>query len=87
MQVKFFGTVTSAAGAPVEHAALEIVSKDGYPVPELAVVTNAEGAYEGPPLQPGGYTVKVSAEGFQPASKEASLARGAATRVDFVLTP
>jgi hypothetical protein len=82
---QFVGTITDGAGAPVEHAALEIISKDGYPVPEVAVVTDASGAFEGPPLPHGDYTIKATAEGYQPASQDAALTAAKTTQVDFVL--
>jgi Carboxypeptidase regulatory-like domain len=84
--MNFYGIVTDEAGAPVEHAALEIISQDGYAVPELAVVTNAEGAYDGPPLRVGRYTVNVTADGFAKATKDAAIEEGKATELDFQLS-
>ena len=81
----FFGTVTDPDGAPVQHAALEIISQDGHAVPELAVVTGADGKYDGPPLQPGIYTINVTAEGFAKATKDATIEDGKPTQVDFQL--
>src|SRR3981081_2162016 len=61
------GHITDASGAVVPHASVKLtqvstgVTREG--------TSNAEGSYETPPLQPGIYTLTVSAPGFTAAER------------------
>ena len=60
------GTVVDPSGQPVSGALVSAESLDGAPVPELGVMTDAEGRYAWP-LQPGRYRITVTAEGHRRA--------------------
>jgi catecholate siderophore receptor len=55
-----------------------------HPGAPLSAVTNQQGEFE-IPLTPGGYTVRVSANGFVDASRRVTVSQGATTAADFAL--
>ena len=59
------GTVTDASGARVPGAAVEITNTDTSQVART-LHTNGSGVYSAPLLQIGNYSVKVTAQGFEP---------------------
>jgi hypothetical protein len=79
------GLVT-AAGKPVEGLLVTAASLDvpTKPIPELAVLTGADGRYFWP-LSPGRYRLSVSPEGFRPASGTAMVEAGRRAVVNLAL--
>ncbi len=57
------GIVTHRDGRLVSGALVSVTSRDGLPVPELAVLTGEDGRYAWPGLRPGRYAVRVSIPG------------------------
>jgi hypothetical protein len=76
------GVVRDAAGRPVAGVLVAAVG-DAGPVPDLAVVTDAEGRYTWPAvLAPGSYELRAqTADG--PATGTAVVAPGASAQVDL----
>jgi hypothetical protein len=79
------GLVT-AAGRPVEGLLVTAASLDAptKPIPELAVLTGADGRYFWP-LSPGRYRLSVSPEGLRPASGTATVEAGRRATLNFTL--
>ena len=65
------GVVSDQTGASVAGAKVELVS--GLVVTR-SVVTDSEGRYRVEGLQPGEYTVRVTAPGFQPVERRVNVA-------------
>ena len=82
------GMVRSSAGTPVTGALVVPVSADQphQAVPEMAVVTDAEGRYVWS-LRPGAYDVTVSADGHRPATRHVVVTEGQTAPLDFDLSP
>ncbi|MFN7949560.1 MAG: TonB-dependent receptor [Blastocatellia bacterium] len=77
------GTVTDAAGAVVPGATITITSKTtGHTV---TTQTSAAGTYNFPNLPVGGYTVKISADGFEPINAEATVTLNQESAVNAAL--
>jgi hypothetical protein len=72
---------TAVAEATVLAASLDV---DGPAVPELAIVSDANGRYEWP-LRAGRYELTVIAEGYQRLSRRVSVSAGKVATLDFVL--
>jgi iron complex outermembrane receptor protein len=54
---------------------------------KITAITNAEGVYQSPALQPGAYVVEVDAKGFKSGvSPELHVAAGQTVNLDFTLT-
>jgi catecholate siderophore receptor len=76
------GRVLDASGAAIAGAHVTVTSdRSGAPA---SAVTNQRGEFE-MPLIPGGYTVRVSANGFVEASRRVTLTQGTATSAEFTL--
>lgn len=79
------GTVHDTHGSVIPHAKVEVVS-DATGVIE-STVTNGEGAFQVPSLNPGQYTVNASAEGFeQKTTKSVTVAGVGVTTLDISLS-
>jgi hypothetical protein len=80
------GRITNKDGNPVEGAAVLAAALDssGPPIPELAIVSDANGRYEWP-LRAGHYELTVVAEGYQRVSKKVAVSAGQVATLDFVL--
>ena len=84
--VTFKGKITDTNGAPIAGATVTVTQIDTNA--ERTVTTNDEGRYTVVNLKPGGYKLKVAADGF--GSKELTVAQTIAAQVvqnDFQLAP
>ena len=81
--VTISGTVKDSTGAVIPHARIEIRS----PGIEQPLVTSSDGLghFVSPDLEPGTYTVRVIAEGFETLERSVELARTALT-LEFELS-
>src|SRR5258708_10161058 len=77
------GTVHDPSGAVVPGAEVKIKNLATGVVRTLS--SNGQGLYSAPNLNPGDYTVEVSAKGFPTTSETVVLAEGAETLMDFHL--
>ncbi len=77
------GTITDSSGAVVAGATLTIVDPDTGS--NKAVKTDSAGFYSVGPLNPGNYTVNVTAEGFNRLSTKTVIRTGTATSGSFRL--
>ncbi|MEK6396481.1 MAG: carboxypeptidase regulatory-like domain-containing protein [Terriglobus sp.] len=77
------GTITDPSGAAVSGAAISIIGKDTGFKRDLA--TDKSGYYQIGPLNPGNYTVTVTAPGFQTATINTVIRVGTATPGSFKL--
>ena len=78
------GTITDPSGAVVANAAVSIVSPDtGF---KRDLTTDKAGFYSIGPLNPGNYTVTVTASGFQTLNVQTVVRTGTATTGSFKLT-
>jgi hypothetical protein len=80
------GRVTDASGDPVSGALVNAKSLDEVspPIPELAIVTDANGHYVWR-LLPGNYEISILAAGFHSATKEVLVEPNQQSRLDFTL--
>ena len=77
--------VTTGAAPLAEVTVLAGALDSGTPpVPELAVVTDAQGLGFWP-LRPGRYEITVSAGGYRPAAKPVTVEAGRIATLDFVI--
>jgi len=82
----FNGHITDTSGAAISGASVEIENVSTGIVTK--VVTNADGYYLAPPLEPGAYTLRAKAESFgESVVKDIRLEVGAARTVDVALKP
>jgi hypothetical protein len=81
------GRITNDDGNAVEGAAVVAASLDpnGPAIPEIAIVSDANGRYEWP-LRSGRYELTVVAEGYERASKRVEVSSGKIATLDFVLS-
>jgi hypothetical protein len=81
------GRITNDDGNAVEGAAVVAASLDpsGPAIPELAIVSDANGRYQWP-LRAGRYELTVVAEGYQRVSKKVAVSAGEVATLDFVLS-
>lgn len=81
------GRITNEDGNAIEGASVTAASLDpnGPAVPEMAIVSDANGRYEWP-LPEGRYELTVAADGYERASKRVSVTRGNVATLDFVLS-
>ena len=78
------GRVTDASGAAIAEAKIKLTLVTTGVVREI--VTDTSGTYEFSQLQPGRYTLEVSADGFQTQRREAlDLLVSTTTNVDIAL--
>lgn len=75
------GRVSDQTGATVPNAKVELV---GGPAAARSAVTDGEGRYRFGGLEPGDYTVRVTAPGFQAVERRVTVASGPAV-ADFAL--
>jgi hypothetical protein len=80
------GRVTTPDGTPVVGAWIECRSLDrpSPPIPDVAVVTGADGRYQWP-LPPGRYECRAVADGRESRAGRATVHEGSATTLDFAL--
>lgn len=80
------GRVTRTDGGPIIEASVLVRSLGtaGRPIPEVAMVTDAEGRFART-LPPGRYEVTVVAPDGRRQSREVSVGRTAQTQIDFSL--
>lgn len=81
------GRVTDAAGRPVAGASIlaESVDHPPVPIPEILIVTNADGGYLWSSLFPGRYRLTVIAKGYRPVTLPSQMKRGELSILNFVL--
>src|SRR5215813_12951987 len=78
------GTVSDATGAVIPNATVKFTSKDQGTV--RTVQTNAAGVYQLSFVQPGGYVLEISAQGFKTLTQpNIVLAAAQNARMDFKL--
>ena len=78
------GTITDSTGAVVANAPVTILGTDtGF---TKSITTDSAGFYSVGPLNPGAYTVTVSATGFQALSVKTVVRTGTATTGSFKLS-
>lgn len=77
------GVVRDVNKQPIAHAVVVIV-KGTVEFPERSYLTNEKGEYT-IAVSPGSFTVSVNAEGYAMAQKEATVAEGKLTPLDFEL--
>src|SRR5215469_4701855 len=71
------GTVTDASGAAIPGATVVVTSPDtGY---THSLKTDSAGLYEVGPLNPGAYTITISAQGFKQLQEKTVVRTGTAT--------
>ena len=82
------GRVTSTDGGAVEGAFVQASSldPDGPAIPEIAIFTDADGNYQWT-LRPGRYELAITADGFERAVDQVTVASGELAKLDFVLRP
>jgi hypothetical protein len=73
---------SAVAEATVLAASLDV---DGPAIPEIAIVSDADGRYEWP-LRPGRYKLTVAAEGYERGSRRVVVKAGEVARLDFRLS-
>jgi len=78
------GTVTDQSGATVPNAPVTITNTATGRV--INLTTNGSGAYNTPALDPGQYTIKVTAKGFQTTSQPVTVQVGNTTNGNVRLT-
>src|SRR5690348_7682031 len=84
--ITFQGIVRDGAGAAIAGARVQVTQTATGVV--RAVVTDAEGRYRVIVNTPGGYTIKVIADGFRATeSREIAVASGRVVAMDFALQP
>jgi hypothetical protein len=85
-QGRISGSVTDPSGAVVPNAKVTIENTETQVKREL--VTNSQGEYDAIGLDPGFYSVTVTAAGFQTAVRDKQqIEVGISLRADFALTP
>src|SRR4051794_29647816 len=78
------GTITDGTGSVVPNAAVVITNTQTNL--QRSLNTNASGVYDAPSLQPGVYSVKVTAQGFRTdVRSEVEMQVGQVARLDFQL--
>ncbi|MFL6216004.1 MAG: TonB-dependent receptor domain-containing protein [Blastocatellia bacterium] len=84
--ITFHGAVRDSAGAAIVGARVQVMqTATGV---ERAVVTDNEGRYRVIVNAPGGYTIKVIADGFRETeSREVAVTSGRVVAMDFALQP
>ncbi len=78
------GTVTDNTGAVIPGATITITNKATNVA--RTTVTNAEGIYSAPALQPGDYEVRAEVQGFRTMVRPATVFTGGNTTVDMNMT-
>ena len=78
------GTVTDATGAAVPNATVTVTSKASGGV--QTAVSNGTGGFHVPLLEPGDYTLAVTAQGFQQTTTTVSVSAGTVTTANVSLT-
>jgi len=80
--VALSGVISDPTGASIAGATMEIAG--GVLAPRSAV-TDRQGRYRFDALQPGHYTIRVSASGFRPLERQVTLGSAGSTEADFRL--
>lgn len=78
------GTVTDNTGAVIPSANITITNKATNVA--RTTVTNPEGTYSAPALQPGDYEVRAEVQGFRTLVRNATVLTGTNTTVDLNMT-
>src|SRR6266576_1297023 len=78
------GTITDSSGGVVPNA--QITVRNSATDIVQTVTSNADGVYSAPNLQPGNYTVKVSASGLAQLTAKATLTVGAKQQLNLTLS-
>lgn len=80
------GVVSDSAGRPVVGVVVhaEAISRPRPAIPEIAIVTDENGRYKWP-LPPAEYQITIAAEGFEKATKRATVSVGRQTILHFQL--
>jgi hypothetical protein len=78
------GTITDPSGAVLPGAKVTI--KSAQTGQELTLTTSSRGTYTSGPLQPGNYTVSVTAPGFRTTQSTLPVQVGGVTSGNFALT-
>jgi hypothetical protein len=78
------GTVTDATGAAIPNATVTVTSKGTGGV--QTAVSNGTGGYHVPLLEPGDYTLAVTAQGFQQTTTTVSVSAGVVTTANVSLS-
>ena len=80
------GSIEGKVVSKVDHSAIPnaIVRTDP---PTSQVLTEQDGTYSINGVNPGNYTVYVSASGFRAGSASVNVSRGNIARADFILEP
>jgi hypothetical protein len=76
------GVVRDSAGNPVPQARVYFTAGPG-PLPEIAALTDASGAFSLTASAAGDYTLECAAEGLAPVSSKISVRSGDETRFDL----
>lgn len=82
------GRVTAPGGEPLADVAVQPRSLDrpATAIPELAVISESDGHYRWT-LRPGAYELTFSLDGYQPATRRATVRPGEVTSLDVELAP
>ncbi len=78
------GKITTTDGTPVNDALVSPLSLSGGIVPEIAILSKEDGTYEWP-LKQGKYEITVTAQGFNPQTKQINVTSQGVFVLDFVL--
>ena len=78
------GVITDTSGAAIPNATITIVSKTTAATKSLT--SSGSGAYRASLLQPGSYTVRVEAAGFDPVITDVDVAAGGTASANLKLT-
>jgi len=81
------GRVIDASARPVVGASIipESMDKPQKQIPEILIITDADGRYMWLSLAPGHYRFTVVIKGHKPVTLPAQVKRGALTTLDFIL--
>jgi hypothetical protein len=82
---RLVGVVVDERGTPLEGVVIQVVpaGPSAGPVPDIAIVTDAQGRFEWPPLSEGRYMVMVEPEGYIPEGQEARLPAKRSAQLTF----
>ncbi len=78
------GVVLTPQGQPVSGAVV-MITGDSPPHPDIAALTNQQGAFQFGGLLPGSYTLLINAEGFPSQTKQTAVERGETARLEIVV--
>jgi hypothetical protein len=78
------GVVSSDSGQPLSWVAV-MITGDSPTHRDIAAMTDMEGRYRYDGLEPGEYTLQVSASGQPPQEESVAAHKGKLARLDFVV--